>query len=59
MVTVSRGFAMVRFQQSTQTFNVDDVALMAFMLWFKDSTETLPDPLMMAALKILGQGIGH
>jgi hypothetical protein len=51
---MSRRFAVVGFQQSTQTLDTDDLTLVPFMLRCDDPAEPLVNPLMMIVLKVLG-----
>jgi hypothetical protein len=48
---------MVGFQQSAQTFDADDLALVPFVLWLDDLVEALVNPLLMIVLEILGQDV--
>ena len=54
---VSRGLAMVGFQQSTQTLNANDLALISFMLGLDDLVKALVYPLVMIAGEILGEDV--
>ena len=47
---MSRGLAMIGFQQSAQTLNADDLTLMTFMLGFDDLVEALVNPFMVIVL---------
>ena len=51
---MSRGFAMVRLQQSAQTLDADDRALVSFMLRIDDLVDALVNPFVMIVLKVLG-----
>ena len=50
---VSRGLAVIGFQQSTQTLNANDLALVSFMLKLDDLVETLVNPLVVIVLEVL------
>jgi hypothetical protein len=50
---------MVGFQQSAQTLDADDFALVPFMLRLDDPTEPLVNPLIMIVLEILGQDVAE
>ena len=56
---VSRRLAMVGLQQSAQTLDANDLALIPFMLRLDDPVETLVNPLVMVVLEILGQNISQ
>jgi hypothetical protein len=44
---------MAGFQQSTESLDTDDLAVVSFMLWFNDLIDALVDPLMMIVFKSL------
>jgi hypothetical protein len=48
---------VVGFQQSAQTFDTDDLALVPFVLWLDDLVDALVNPLLMIVLEILGQDV--
>jgi len=56
---MSRGFAMVRLQQSTETLDADDLTLTTFMLGLDDLVETLVNPFVVIVLEILAQDIAQ
>ena len=56
---MSRGFAMIGFQQSAQTFNADDLTLVSFMLRFDDRVDALVNPLVMIVQEVLAQDIAQ
>ena len=56
---MSRGFAMIGFQQSAQTFNADDLTLVSFMLRLDDRVEALVNPLVMVVVEVFGQNVSQ
>ncbi len=56
---VLRRLATVGFQQSAQTLNADDFALMSFMLRLDDPVEALVNPLMMIVREILREDVSQ
>jgi hypothetical protein len=50
---------MVGFQQSAQTLDANDLALVSFMLRLDDPVETLVNPLVMIVLEILGEDVSQ
>ena len=55
----SRRFAVIRLQQSAQTLNADNLALVPFVLWLDDLVDALVNPLMMIVFEILGQDLSQ
>ena len=55
----SRRFAMVGFQQSTQTLNADDFTLVPLMLGLDDLVEPLVNPVMMIVQEILREDVSQ
>ena len=53
----SRRLAMVGSQQSAESFDADNLALVPFVLWLDDLVDALVYPLMMIVLEILGQDV--
>jgi hypothetical protein len=53
----SRRFAVVGFQQATESFDADDLALVSCVLWLDDLVDALVNPLMMIVFEILGQDV--
>jgi hypothetical protein len=45
---------MVGFQQSTQTLDTDDLAVVPFVLWLDEPVEALVNPLVVVVLEIRG-----
>jgi hypothetical protein len=56
---MSRGLAMVRLQQSTETLNADDLTLMTFRPGLDDLVETLVNPLVMVVVEVFGQNVSQ
>jgi hypothetical protein len=56
---VSGCFAVIRLQQSAQTFDTDDLALVPFALGLDDLVDALVNPLVVIVLKILGQNVAE
>jgi hypothetical protein len=54
---VSRGFAMVGFQQSTETLDANDLTLTSLMLRLDDPVETLVNPFLMIVGEIFGEDV--
>jgi len=54
VVAVSSRLAMIGSQQSAQTLNANDLAVVPVMLWLNDLVGALVDSLVMAVVKILG-----
>ena len=50
---------MVGLQQTTQSLNTNDLALVSFVLWLDDPVEALVNPLMMVVLEVFGQDISQ
>jgi hypothetical protein len=50
---------MLGFQQSTQTLDAEDFALVPFVLRLDDPVETLVNPLLGIVLEILGQDVAE
>jgi len=49
--------AMVRLQQSAQSLDADDIAVVPFVLRFDDWVEALVNSLVMIVFQILGEDI--
>ena len=56
---VSRGPAVIGFQQSAQALEADDLALVSFMLGLDDLVKALVNPLVMIVGEILAQDIAQ
>ncbi len=56
---VSRRLPMVRFQQSAQTPDANDLTPISFVLRLDDPMDSLVNPLMMTVLEVLTQDVAQ
>ncbi len=56
---MSRGLAMVGFQQAAQTLDADDLTLMTFMLGLDNLVKALVNPLVVIVLEVLAQDVAQ
>ena len=56
---MSRGFAVIGFQQSTETLNGDDLTLMTFMLRLDDLVKALVNSLVVIVPEVLAHDIAQ
>ena len=56
---VSRGLAMVGFQQSAEMLDAEDLTLMTFMLGLDDLVKALVNSLVVVVLEVLAQDIAQ
>ena len=56
---MSRGLAMIGFQQSAQALNADDLTLVSCVLGFDDLVEALVNPLVMIVVEVFGQNVSQ
>ncbi len=55
----SRGLAVIGFQQSAQTLDANDLALVSFMLGLDDVAKALVNSLVVIVLEVLAQDIAQ